>query len=94
MSIPVIGITKINLEPNDVLVVKLFGDQYTSNDVEGIKASFDAVFPDNKVFVTTLPTGFDIKFEVLAPVPKPAICEPVTACADCSCGKKEALAGD
>ena len=91
MKLDFAEITKINLNPGDVLVVKLQGDHYTEDDIHSLKASFDVVFPHNKVFVTTLPQGFDMKFEVIAPAKKPGLCpDPISYCFDCSCGKKEA----
>jgi hypothetical protein len=90
-------VVKISLAAGDVLVAKLCGDAFTADDMDGFKALLDNAFPNNKVLVMMLPSGYDLKFETLAPLPKPvskpALCsDPISFCDDCSCGKKQALA--
>ena len=80
-DINLIEIAKIKLVPGELLFVKLIGDRYSAEDLHALKAVLDPMFPDNKVFVTTLPTDHDMRFEVVSTVAKSS------ACADCACGR-------
>jgi hypothetical protein len=78
-------ISKISLNPGDVLVVKLMGDEYADFDLHSLKAALDSVFPNNKVLVTTIPSEHDMKIEIISS-PAASSCA-VSVCSDCSCGK-------
>jgi hypothetical protein len=63
-------LTKIKLEPGDVLSVKLFHDETVEDeaakaDMHSLKRMLDSVFPNNKVIVFALPPASDILFEVV-----------------------------
>jgi hypothetical protein len=60
-------LNKINLGPNDVLSVKLTGDNIDYPTMKSLKSMLDGVFPNNKVMIFALPPESDILFEVIKP---------------------------
>jgi hypothetical protein len=73
----------INLKPNDVLAVKLIGDDFDANTMESLRDSLTQVFTKNKVMVFTMPTNTGIVFEAIRQD------KTISYCSDCNCGKKD-----
>lgn len=104
LNIEVAEVGKLNLEPGDVLMVKLVGDYFMDADMDSLSNSLKGIFPDNKVMVCIVPSGNDMKLEIVSPESiadiKIAAKIPsldtisgrsvINYCDDCSCGKKEA----
>lgn len=66
MVLTMVELSRIKLEPNEVLSVKLFGDDYEPEDVEGLKAQLSGLFPNNKVMMFVLPAGKDLQMEAIS----------------------------
>lgn len=93
MNFTLVELTKIQLAPDEVLAVKLYGDDYDSETIGQLRDQLKAVFPNNRIMMFTLPNGTDIQMEAIkgSEVPdKTASCSTTNYCSDCSCGKKEA----
>lgn len=73
----------INLQPGDVLAVKLIGDDFDVDTMASLRDSLTQVFTKNKVMIFTMPKDSDIQFAAIKETP-------ASYCSDCSCGKKEA----
>ena len=63
-----IELQKINLGPNDVLSVKLVGDDFDVDTMNDLKEHIKSIFPNNRVMVFCMPTGSDIQFQAIAPL--------------------------
>jgi len=99
-------VTKLNLQPGDVLAVKVYADDITPEHLKALKAQLQALFPGNKIMLFAMPIGSKIEMDVLdtrpanplaVPAGVPAVnlscAEPTSYCNDCACGKKERIEG-
>ena len=96
-----IEISKVKLEPGQVLVVKVFADDTSQYDLALLKEQLKVYFPKNKIMLFSLPVGSKIEMDVLdtsvspliAKEPTVNLCgpEPTAFCNNCGCGKKEAF---
>lgn len=72
----------LSLKPDDVLVVKITGDEYDQDTASSLGDFVKKNIPNNKVMAFTVPTGSTIDFTVIRPEAEPY-------CDDCSCGKNK-----
>lgn len=98
--------TKLNLQPGQVLIVKVYADDTSQNDLAQLRSQLKVLFPNNKIMLFALPSGGKIEMDVLdlgGPIVQPAFANPVSMtspcaepasyCNDCACGKKERIEG-
>lgn len=80
---------KLNLKPNDTLIVKLKGNEFDEATMASLQEHFQAAFRNNpvKVLLFNLPDDHDMKFEVVS---EEKSCNTGSYCSDCNCGKKAA----
>lgn len=81
--------TRLNLQPDEVLLIKASGPDFMDDQVTAsLQNALKQLFPFNQVMVLCLPEGHKLDFSVatvdLEPVPQASFCN------DCNCGKKEA----
>lgn len=67
MNFTLAELTRIKLEPGEVLSVKLYGDDYEQDNVADLQAKLQSLFPDNKIMMFILPNGNDLQMEVIKP---------------------------
>lgn len=79
---------KLNLGPNDTLIVKLKGEEFDQSTLSSLQDHFKEAFKGNpvRVLLFALPENHEMKFEV---VTKEKTCNTESYCSNCSCGKKE-----
>lgn len=109
MNFTLAELTRIKLEPGEVLSVKLFGDDYEIENVEGLKKQLQSLFPNNKIIMFMLPNGNDLQMEIvsgslednkskeldkLVDTLNNDCSSPKSYCNDCSCGKKASIEGE
>ena len=85
-------ITRLNLQPGDVLTVTVKDPDVDMNNLELLRKMFIQCFPNNKVMLFGLSENSEIKFTVTSADPTPS-CGTQSYCTDCSCGKKEQAEG-
>ena len=66
MNFTLAELTRIKLEPGEVLSVKLYGDDYDETIVSGLQDSLQKNFPNNKVMIFALPPGNDLQMEAVS----------------------------
>ena len=81
-----VEVAKLNLEPGDVLIVKVKSDRVAEHNFEHLEKEFNHVFKNNKVFVIGMYSEDDLQFSVVKEETRS--CGP-SFCDDCTCGKKE-----
>lgn len=94
-------ISKIALELGQVLVVKIFSDDTSQEDLAVLKGQLQSLFPNNRIMLFALPSDGKIEMDVLdtrepllmAKEPVSLCATPTAYCSNCNCGKKEALEG-
>ena len=96
LKITEVEVTRVNLQPGDLLAVKIYADDIDESHLKALKGQLKTLFPDNKIMLFALPKGSKIEMDVLdTSMPKATSCaEPTSYCNDCSCGKKERIEGD
>lgn len=82
LAFDVVELQKISLKPDDILAVKLIGDDFDVDTMNSLRDSLTQVIK-NKVMIFTMPRDSDIKFLAIESAPAQ------NYCSDCSCGKKE-----
>lgn len=85
-----VEVQKLNLQPGEVLVVKIKSDDLTQDAMYQLRKGMTAYFPNNKVVVL----GIGEEGSIDLTVAKPAEYPEVNYCSDCSCGKKAAYEGN
>ncbi len=85
-----VQISTLNLKSDDILIVKLIGDEMGETDFNSLKDHLNTVFVKNKVLVFSMPTNSDIVFEKIVPETQSCSTAAKGYCDDCSCGKKDA----
>jgi len=82
-----VEVAKLNLKPDDTLIIKLKGDSFFPETMQSLQDHFKEAFKNNpvKVLLFSLPDGHDMNFEVVS---EKKSCNTGSYCADCSCGKK------
>lgn len=66
MNFTLAELTKLTLEPGEILAVKLYGDDYDEDSVVALQSNFKSLFPNNKVMIFVLPVGHDLQMEKLS----------------------------
>lgn len=101
MNFTLAELTKISLEPGEVLAVKLYGDDYDEEHVAQLRAHLKSLFPQNNVLMFVLPNGTDLQMEKISAKLEDKensavkdCSQPTSYCNDCSCGKKERIEGE
>lgn len=84
-----VEVTKINLQPNETLVITIKDDDVGVDDVQSIQTLFGRTFPQNRIIVLAVGPGDDIKFTSVKSPDTVSSCSTGSYCDDCSCGKKE-----
>lgn len=80
------GVTKISLQPGDVLGVKVSATDVSGNALENLQNMLTEMFPDNRVMVFCMKPTDNITFEKIETAAKDCS---TNYCEDCNCGKKE-----
>lgn len=105
LSLKEIEITKLDLQPGQVLAVKVFADDISSRDLAQLKQQIQTFFPNNRIMLFAMPVDGRIEMDVIDTRPlnlivnPPAVnitspcAEPASYCNDCGCGKKERIEG-
>lgn len=94
-----VEVTKLNLQPGDVLAVKVFADDINAHDLAGLRTQLQTLFKNNKIMLFALPSNGRIEMDVLdtklprSTEPASPCAEPMSYCNDCGCGKKERIEG-
>lgn len=88
-TIRIAELVRLSLNPGDVLGVKITSNDIDENSLSVLKQQLEHLFPNNKIMLFCMPPNSDISFTAIQGTQKTG-CGP-KACADCSCGKKEAL---
>lgn len=65
MNFTLAELTRIKLEPGEVLAVKLYGDDYDEANVHALQNQLKTLFPNNKIMVFMLPNGSDLQIEAI-----------------------------
>lgn len=91
-------VTKLSLQPNDVLAVKITSDEIEPGHLRSLNDQLKILFPNNKIMLYMVPPDSDLDMTVIsAPnlgtnAPSLGTCaEPMSYCNDCACGKKERI---
>jgi hypothetical protein len=87
-----VKLTRIKLEPGEVLAVRIYSDSVDSMNLAMLKRQLTSLFPDNRIMLFALPSGDRMEIEVMAPTEseEASSCAlPTSYCDDCHCGKKE-----
>jgi hypothetical protein len=85
-----VEVQRLNLQPKEVLVVKVKSDDISNQDLEALTNGLRGVFTNNKVVV--LATGSDGAIDLT--IAKETEYPEVNFCSDCACGKKAAYEGN
>lgn len=84
-----VEVQKLNLQPGEVLVVKVRSDEIDQSDIQQLSVGLKDIFKNNKVVVLAVGSEGSIDLTVAKPAEYPE----VNYCTDCSCGKKAAYEG-
>lgn len=68
LTLKEIEINKLNLTPQDILIVKLKGSTFSEEFVESFGKHLKESFPNNKIELLLLPEDHDIVFEKVAQI--------------------------
>ena len=80
-----IEVQKLNLQPGEVLIVKVKSDEITMASLEGLSEGIKSYFPNNKVAVLAIGENGAIDLTVVKESGNVESC--ATVCANCNCGK-------
>lgn len=98
LTFTIAEISKLNLQPGDILSVKMVGEEFDENAMKSLKAQFSAIFPNNRVSIMVLPPNHDVQMTVIKaaiePVEASDCAKPTSYCDSCACGKKERIEGE
>jgi hypothetical protein len=83
-----IEVLKLNLDPDDVLIVTVKSDRDPGAGLEHFAKIVSEMFPNNQVSVFGARKNDEIVFSVIKK-PVENSCGIKSYCSDCSCGKKE-----
>lgn len=88
-----VEVQKLNLQPGEVLVVKVRSDEIGEYDIQQLSNGLRKVFPNNKVVVLSVGESGSIDLTIAKgseyPEEVKQDCSTVNYCNSCSCGKKE-----
>ena len=80
---------KLNLQPNDVLLLTIKNDNLDQHSVDGLKEQLSKIFTNNKVMVLAVGSSDDVNISIVSQS-ETGYCGDGNYCNDCTCGKKEA----
>lgn len=80
---------RLNLKPEEILLVKIKSDQLDSSALDSIRKGFKQLLPNNKVAIMSVGTDDDIELTSVKDSSYTDCASPKSYCQDCSCGKKE-----
>jgi hypothetical protein len=83
-------VQKLNLQPDEILVVKIKSDDLSQDALYQLRKGLTAYFPNNKVLVL----GVGEEGSIDLTVAKGSAYPETQYCSDCSCGKKAAYEGN
>lgn len=85
-----VEVTKLNLQPGEVLVVTIKHDEVDSDSIRDLKEMFESVFPNNQTLILAVGKDDDIKLTSVKSIDTVrSSCSTGNYCDDCNCGKKE-----
>jgi len=84
-----VEVQKLNLQPGEVLVIKVKSDELTEASMNALRNGFRGLFPNNKVVVLGSASYDTIDLTVAKGSEYPE----TNFCSDCNCGKKAAYEG-
>lgn len=90
-----VEVQKLNLQPGEILVVKVRSDVVRPEDMDILASQFRKLIPGNKVAVLMLGENDNIDLTIAKGSEYPEVdkssspCSIANYCNDCSCGKKE-----
>ena len=85
-----IDVTKINLQPGEILVVTIKNDDVDSNAIKALKELFNDILPSNQTVILAVGKNDDIEFTSVKSIDMiKSSCDTGNFCQDCNCGKKE-----
>lgn len=92
-AIDEVKLTRIKLEPGEVLSVRIYSDSVDEMGLAMLKRQLTSIFPDNRIMLFSMPTGDRLEIEAITPTgPEVSSCAlPTSYCSDCHCGKKERI---
>lgn len=83
-----VEVQKLNLQPNEMLIIKIKSDEITTVDMESLATGMRSYFPNNKVVVLSVEAGGEIDLTTVAQNDK--IEESNSGCAgNCNCNRGE-----
>ena len=82
LKINEIEVQKLNLQPNDVLMVTVQHKDADEESLIALKNTLLGIFPNNKIMLFSLASEGYVKFSVVGQTQK-------NYCDDCDCGKKQ-----
>lgn len=97
VKISEVEVQKLNLQPGEVLIVKVRSDEVDAESLYRLSEGFKSLIPNNKVAVMAVGENGSIDLTVVSEAEyhnsKAQGCGPTPAdyCNNCSCGKKEAF---
>lgn len=94
-----VKLTKIKLEPGEVLSVRVFSDDLSEMSLAMLKRQLTSLFPSNRIMLFGMSRNDRMEIEVLAATAAPheevsdsgSCAAPTSYCNDCGCGKKERI---
>ncbi len=84
-----VDVQKLNLQPGEVLVIKVKSDDFDQASMQHLGQGMRAIFPNNKVLVL----GVEKEGSIDLTIAKGSEYPETNYCNDCSCGKKAAYEG-
>lgn len=89
LKINEVDVQKLNLQPGEVLVVKVRSDEINASDISQLSIGLKDIFKNNKVVVLAVGESGSIDLTIAKEAEYPQ----TNYCTDCSCGKKQAYEG-
>lgn len=87
-----VELTKIRLEPGEVLSIRVYSDTIDSTDLAMLKRQLTSIFPENRIMLFAMSSRDKMEIEVIAAPQETNSCAlPTSYCNDCHCGKKERI---
>lgn len=87
ITIKEVEATKLNLGPDEILVLTIKSDEATPEGLEHLQSFFKELLPRNRVLLLALSHKDEARFSIMKGS------EEQNYCLDCNCGKKEAAEG-
>lgn len=87
-----VEVQKLNLQPGEVLIVQLRGEEFTNSEPEmdTLKRGFQGVFPNNRIILLAMPADHNIDLTVASESEYPT-CD---GCTECHCDNEQETEGE